>query len=105
MSDQSNGDRATVALVNSKIDTVLARFEGQRETTNAQFETIKARLDALGGLHGRLDTLEQKNTALEAQVSMLQRGHQYRTTYLPQILLGIAAIAVSVVALLVAGHP
>ena len=107
MSDQSggnggNGDRATVALVNSKIDTVLAKVEGQRDTTRAQFETIKSRLDGLSSMMGRLDTLEQKQTALEAQVSQLQRGHTYRTTYLPQLLIGVATLAVAIIAVVIA---
>ena len=96
-------DRATVALVNSKIDTVLAKVEGNAQTTDAHFETIKTRLDAVSGFGGRMDTLEQKHVALEAVVSAMERGRVYRTSTLPLILIGLGSLAVAIVAFVIAG--
>lgn len=108
MSEPENGDtgsrdRATVALVNSKIDTVLATVEGNAAVTAAHFETIRTRLDSVSGLGGRMDTIEQKHTALEAVVSAMERGRVYRTSTLPLILLGAGSLAASILALVLSG--
>lgn len=113
MSDDANdgnGNRATIALVNSKIDTVLARVDGNAQVTEAHFETIKTRLDGLGDLpsridavetrlNGRIDTETQKVTALQSIVSEIQRGRVWRSTVLPQILIGLGTIALGIIAL------
>lgn len=99
--DTGSKDRATVALVNAKLDEVKAIVEGNAKVTEAHFETVRTRLDAVGGLAGRMDTLEQKHTALEASVAHLERSRVYRTTTLPPILIGIAALAVAIITLVV----
>lgn len=113
--DSGSRDRATVALVNSKIDTVLAKVEGNAQTTEAHFETIKTRLDGLADIPAqiaavdrrvtsRLDTHDHKITALEGVVSEFQRGRVYRTTTLPPILIGVASLAVAIIAVVIASH-
>lgn len=108
MNDEHNGDtgsrdRATVALVNAKLDEVKAIVEGNARVTQAHFETVATRLDAVSGLGGRMDTLEQKHTALEAVVAQMERRAVYRSTTLPPILIGLASLAVAVFAIVIAG--
>lgn len=107
MSEEPNGDlgrdRATVALVNAKIDTVLAKVQGNAETTAAHLETISTRLDSVSGLGGRMDTVEQKVSALTNSVSHIEKARAYRSTTLPPILIGLASLLVAIAALYIAG--
>lgn len=122
MSDETNGDsgsrdRATVALVGAKVDEVKAIVAGQAATTNAHFETVKTRLDSFASLlaervaaeqrmadkiegvetraMGRIDTVEQKVTAQAAIIAAMQRAREWRSSSLPTILIGVAALALS----------
>jgi hypothetical protein len=101
--DTGSRDRATVALVNAKLDEVKAIVQGNAAVTDAHFETVRQRLDGLAGLSGRMDTLEQKYTALQAIVSEIERGRVYRTNTLPLILIGVGSLVVAIIALVIAG--
>lgn len=107
--ENGSGNRATIALVNSKIDTVVAKLEGNAQVTEAHFETIKTRLDTLGDLptridgvetrlNSRIDTEAHKTTALQALMSEMQGRREYRSKTLPPILTGVAALIVAVLA-------
>lgn len=86
-------------LLDAKIEMVLAELKGSRETTAANFETVKAELKQVNGLNSRMITLEQKYTSIEAQVSQLQSGRTYRMSTLPPILIGCLALLVAIVTL------
>lgn len=59
--DDSSGskDRATVALVLSKVETVAEKVDGHKELTKLGFENVQRQLDDVRGLPTKVAELEQ----------------------------------------------
>jgi hypothetical protein len=89
MSDQ--GDRATVAIV-------VAKLDGLRELTRAEFSEVKTRLDRVEGLPERVVRLEE-------QVRKLESESTRRSNVVPGILIGVFGLVIAIVNILVVfGH-
>lgn len=124
--DSGSKDRATVALVGAKVDEVKAIVAGLATTTAANFETVHTRLDSVAAAlveraeaerrlsdkieaietrtTAKIETQEQKHTALSAIVSSMQQtlnGMQQRTAYRFNILPGHVFGALAIVAALI----
>jgi len=90
MSDQG-GDRATVAIV-------VAKLDGLRELTRAEFGEVKRRLD-------RVENLPERVVKLEGQVGKLESESARRSNVVPGILIGIFGLFIAVINILVVlGH-
>lgn len=110
--EQENGtgskDRATVSLVNSKIDTVLAKIEGNAETTNAKLDGLRFRIDSYSALPAQVSGLQEQVRRHEDEIKAMKdadvKRHEYRIGPLTANLIGFVSVCVAVIALVVATH-
>jgi len=82
----SDGPRATVALVDAKVDTVLAEVR-------SGFKDVQRQLDAVAKVPERVARLEER-------VRDLERDSNWRRVNLPALLISAAALVVAVVSTL-----
>lgn len=90
--DSGSKDRATVALVNAKLDEVKAIVAGHADTTAAKLDAIGEKVDALGPLADRMARLEEK-------VAVLWGDRSWRRVHWPTFLVSLAAVGLAGVAL------
>ena len=92
-SSEENGSRATVALVNSKVETVDAKITGLHQLIEAEFEKLRPLPDAVHSLSERMGWVEKRITDLEKDNDSRQG---WRKVTLPQILIGVVGLAIAV---------
>lgn len=71
--DSGSKDRATVALVNAKLDEVKAIIEGHAKVTEAHLESIKTNAEGLGN---RVTALEGEQRAMSLSFLALRDDHK-----------------------------
>lgn len=102
-SSSGSNDRATVALVNAKLDTVLAKVEGHAKLTEQGFEDTQRQLDSLSGLPqvvtGVIKHAEQQDKRLDALEKRLEKGHEWRIGTLPLTLIAALSLAIAIITL------
>ena len=97
-SDPENGTRATVALVNSKVETVDAKVDGLRDLVVSEFAQLKGLPVAVAALTERVLHAETRITYMERQDDVRQG---WRKVTLPQILIGLVMAAISILNIVV----
>lgn len=104
--DTGSKDRATVALVNQKVDTVLAIVTGLDKTTNAKLDGMRESLAVLSGLPERVTRLEEQvKTVVTEQGDMQsdrQRDGEWMRSQFPALLIALLALLAAIVVPLIA---
>jgi hypothetical protein len=103
--ERSNGDRATVALVDAKVDTirelVKGGFENVQRQLNEDRETFKRVEPALTSLRERMLYVETRVTDLEEgdrEAAKEDRDtRRFRRSDLPGTLIGLGLFAIALV--------
>lgn len=107
--DDSSGskDRATVALVLSKVETVAEKVDGHKELTKLGFENVQRQLDDVRGLPTKVAELEQTVEGVVARVDQMEKRWtgrlEFRRANLPLIVCAGIASVVSIIELVVKG--
>lgn len=87
--ENGNGNRATVALVDSKVDTIRVLVEGG-------FKDVQRQLDGLNTLPGQVGALHERQVLLEARVTVIEDADKTRRAFrwgpLPTILFGLCGV-------------
>lgn len=92
-SGQENGNRATVALVDAKVDTVLAEVRGG-------FKDVQRQLDLLAGLPVAHAALEKVVQAQGEDIAELKRAEDRRAIHWPTFLVSLLALCAAAYAAL-----
>lgn len=105
-----NGNRATVALVDAKVQTVDAKIDGLTALIEAQFADIRSDLEMLKFLTVKVDGISDRQLVLEGRVTRIEqwreaekmfdeRRKSYRSIHLPSILIALLGLLVAALAL------
>ena len=100
-SDPENGSRATVALVNSKVETVDAKIDGLHAVVAAEFENLRGMPVAVASLTERVLHTEARITQIEKDNDERQG---WRKGILPQILIGVVMATIAIANIVVLLH-
>lgn len=92
--DSGSKDRATVALVDSKVDTVLAVVKGHAQTTAAKLDALTEKVDAQAGVPDRVTRLEEK-------VGVMWADRSWKRIHWPTFLLAAVAVGAAIAALFI----
>lgn len=105
--ENGNG-RATVALVNAKVETVDVKIDGVRTLIESEFKDIRLQLAGLGALDAKVDGMNDRLLLLEGRVATIERRNDsidavqkdqrsyWRDTF-PTHLISAASFALAVV--------
>lgn len=92
-SDPENANRATVALVESKVATVDAKVDGLRDLIISKFADLE-------GLPVRVSSLTERMLHAEARITQIENENDerqgWRKVTLPQILIGVVGLVIAV---------
>lgn len=91
--EETNGNRATLALVSAQVGEVKAIIAGNAALTNAKLDGMSIRIDAVAKLPERVARIEERTKALEDHYNA---DAQYRRTNLPALLISAGAFLATV---------
>ena len=96
--ERQSGNRATVALLDAKLDTV-------RVEQRLGFEGMQHQLDPLAGMPVTVADLKAQNRDQEKRITKLESvqtaGAEWRRTHLPALLIAAASLLASITFILV----
>ncbi len=96
-SDPGNGTRATLALVDAKVDAARAEMGGLHELIRSEFKATQRQLDDLKNLPVAVSSLTERVLHAEARITQVEKENDarqgWRKVTLPQILVGLAGLA------------
>lgn len=97
-SDHGNGSRATVALVDAKVD-------GLHELIRAEFSATQRQLDELKNLPLAVQSVSDRVLYVEARLTELEKTNEarqgWRRVTLPGIVIGVIALTIAAANILV----
>lgn len=105
-SDNGNGERATVALVNAKVATVDAKVDGLSDLIRAEFKDVQRQLAPIEALSSQVAGVHERQLLTEARLLVVEKDleqakaraaerQRYRLADLPNILIGLGLFAVA----------
>lgn len=98
-------DRATVALVNAKLDEIKAIIKGNAETQTAEMKALSLRIDSVAKLPEQVNAQHEMISLLQARVTVLENSDGQdaaRRAARPMFYISLVAAAAAVGSVIVA---